>query len=71
MELDLLNGFVGKTVIHPNQIPIVNEMLRVSTLDYEDAKSILDWDKNTMWLVSGNVQGTRINELNTHCTWSH
>ena len=30
MELDLLNGFTGKTVIHPNQIPVVNEMLRVS-----------------------------------------
>lgn len=37
MELDLLNGFTGKTVIHPNQIPVVNEMLRVSHQDYADA----------------------------------
>lgn len=36
MELDLLNGFTGKTVIHPNQIPVVNEMLRVSQRDYAD-----------------------------------
>lgn len=44
MELDLLNGFTGKTVIHPNQIPVVNEMLRVSQQDYADARAILNWD---------------------------
>lgn len=44
MELDLLNGFTGKTVIHPNQIPVVNEMLRVSQRDYADARAILNWD---------------------------
>ena len=37
VSMNLLNGFTGKTVIHPSQIPVVNEMLRVSSRDYADA----------------------------------
>ena len=44
MELDLLNGFTGKTVIDPNQITVVNEILRVSQRDYADARAFLYWD---------------------------
>ena len=38
LQLDRLNGFIGKTVIHPNQIPIVNESLKVRNTDLEDAQ---------------------------------
>ena len=69
-ELDLANGFIAKTVIHPNQIPVVNDVLRVSRADYEDAKKILNWEQNQTWLVSGSTEGTRMNEYNTHWRWA-
>ena len=68
LELDLLNGFTGKTVIHPSQIPVVNEMLRVSSRDYADARSILNWDKDG--LVAASRDGDRMNEYNTHFNWA-
>ena len=70
MELDLLNGFTGKTVIHPNQIPVVNEMLRVSRQDYADARAILNWDTGSGSLVSASEDGGRMNEYNTHSRWA-
>lgn len=39
---DQLCGFIGKTVIHPRQIPLVNEAYRVPLKDYNDARSILE-----------------------------
>ena len=41
--LDLINGFVGKTAIHPSQLPVIFESLKVSQSDYEDARNIADW----------------------------
>ena len=70
MELDLLNGFTGKTVIHPSQIPVVNEMLRVSSRDYADARSILNWDRASGSLVSASEGADRMNEYNTHYNWA-
>lgn len=67
---DLLCGFVGKTVIHPNQIKIVNDALRVPSYDLEDAKSILDWDNTSDKLVSGSVAKERMNEYKTHSNWA-
>ena len=66
--LDRLNGFVGKTVIHPKQIPIVNQSLQVSPADYADANSILTWDDPC--LVAPSAEGTRMNEYQTHFRWA-
>ncbi|WP_034855660.1 HpcH/HpaI aldolase/citrate lyase family protein [Ignatzschineria larvae DSM 13226] len=41
LELDLLHGLVGKTVIHPTQISVVEEAYRVPRQSYEEAKQIL------------------------------
>jgi citrate lyase beta subunit len=71
LSLDFLSGFIGKTVIHPNQIPVVNEMLKVSSRDYEDARSILGWDKNGELLVCSSTDATRMNEYNTHFNWAN
>ena len=43
IEADKLNGFVGKTAIHPSQLPVIEEALKVRKSDYEDAKKILNW----------------------------
>ena len=70
MRLDKLNGFVGKTVIHPNQIPVVNEVLKVSKKDYQDALSILGWNQTNILQVSKSVDGERMNEIKTHGNWA-
>lgn len=44
---DKLCGFIGKTVIHPNQIDIVNNSYKVSKKDYQDAQAILNWNKHS------------------------
>lgn len=67
---DKLCGFTGKTVIHPRQIEVVNACYQVSTSNYNDAKSILDWDKDSGSFVSGNQEGVRMNEYKTHLNWA-
>ena len=69
-KLDGLNGFIGKTVIHPKQIPIVNEALKVSKKDYQDAISILGWDQTNTLQVGKSFDGERMNEVKTHGNWA-
>ena len=69
LKLDKLNGFIGKTVIHPKQISVVNEALKVSRKDYEDAKEILNWDENGLQ-VGKSFAGERMNEVKTHTNWA-
>ena len=69
LKLDKLNGFIGKTVIHPKQINVVNEALKVSRKDYEDAKEILNWDENGLQ-VGKSFAGERMNEVKTHMNWA-
>lgn len=63
-------GFIGKTVIHPSQIAVVNDAYRVSRTDYEDACSIQNWDKDSAYLVSANQNKERMNEWKTHSNWA-
>lgn len=41
-QRDLLHGLVGKTVIHPSQITVIHQALKVNSHDYEAALRILD-----------------------------
>lgn len=70
LKHDKLNGFIGKTVIHPNQIDIVNNSLKVSKTDYEDAINILSWSDTNNLLVSKNSSSERMNEIKTHLKWA-
>lgn len=70
LKLDKLNGFIGKTVIHPKQIGVVNEALKVSHKDYEDAKEILNWDETGLQ-VGKSFAGERMNEVKTHINWAY
>lgn len=67
---DKLCGFTGKTVIYPNQISVVNKVYQVTRSDFNDAKAILNWDKKSDSLVSGNLAGERMNEYKTHHNWA-
>ena len=63
---DKLCGFTGKTVIHPNQIPIINRAYQVSRNDFNDAQAILNWNRNSNSFVSGSEAKERMNEYKTH-----
>lgn len=65
---DIQAGFIGKTVIHPKQIELVNKSLYVSKADYDDAVSIANWDAEN--LVSGSSDKSRMNEYKTHYRWA-
>lgn len=70
LEQDKLCGFVGKTVIHPNQIPVVNAAYQVPRHDFEDAKAILNWSAEHHSLVAGSIQKERMNEYKTRYNWA-
>ena len=69
LELDRLNGFIGKTAIHPAQLPMIYDSLKVSRADYEDAKRILDWDADG-FAVAKSADGSRMNEVKCHSRWA-
>ena len=70
LKYDILNGFIGKTVIHPNQISVVVDSLKVNKQDYDDAMEILSWRDDSALLVGGSAQKERMNEVNTHLHWA-
>ncbi len=70
LKEDRLSGFIGKTVIHPKQIPLVQKAYTVTPEDLADAKAILTPADHMASLVSGNVQKQRMNEYKTHTNWA-
>lgn len=69
LSLDRLNGFIGKTCIHPSQLPVIYDSLKVSRVDLDDAKKILSWSSNELG-VEKNVTGSRMNEVKCHKKWA-
>lgn len=67
---DKLCGFIGKTVIHPNQIDVVNHTYQVTQKDYDDACRILNWDNASASAVSASAARERMNERKTHTNWA-
>jgi citrate lyase beta subunit len=69
LALDRLNGFIGKTAIHPSQLPIIVHSMKVSRVDYEDAFAIMHWEENILG-VSKSISSGRMNEVSTHKKWA-
>ena len=68
LELDIQNGFQGKTIIHPSQIDIVNKKYIVNYNEYQDAYNILH--NNEKGGVFKSKNGNQMNEVNPHRTWA-
>ena len=68
IEKDKLNGFIGKTVIHPTQIEIVQEYMKVSRSDYNDAMLLKNTSDNDILVVKGS-NGNML-EHKTHMKWA-
>jgi len=67
VNLDKINGFVGKTIIHPSHISIVNAFQIVSEEEYKDAVMIV---KHQGGGVLKGTNGNKMNETNPHLAWA-
>ena len=67
IELDLANGLLGKTVIHPSHVPVVHAMCVVSHEEYLDA---LDITGSAGGGVKASSYGNKMNELKPHRAWA-
>ena len=69
LALDKANGFIGKSAIHPAQLPIIFDAMKVSRTDFDDANQILNWQSNTHG-VRKSSNGSRMNEVKCHLNWA-
>lgn len=68
LDADAINGFIGKTAIHPAQLPVIQEFYIVDWMDYQDALGILGMNSNIIG-VQKSASG-RMNEVKTHGKWA-
>lgn len=67
IELDLANGLLGKTVIHPTHVALVHAMSVVSHEEYLDALAIAG---NTKGGAAASPYGNKMNEMKPHQAWA-
>ncbi len=65
--LDKANGLLGKTVIHPNQVNIVNALYVVSKEDFLDAEAIVNSHSDG---VIRSSYFNKMNEVKPHLKWA-
>lgn len=65
LELDVAHGLVGKTAIHPSQINLIHEALRVSPEDLSSAKLIISDEAPAVFRHNDAMC-----EPATHCKWA-
>ena len=68
INLDIENGFIGKTVIHPNQVDFVNMMQTVTFDEYIDAINIIE-SANIGGVFKGQ-SNNKMNEVTPHLNWA-
>lgn len=67
IELDLANGLLGKTVIHPTHVALVRAMSVVSHEEYLDALAIAG---NVNGGAAASPYGNKMNEMKPHQGWA-
>ena len=65
--LDKENGIIGKTVIHPSHIELVNALYTVTKEEYMDAISIINSKENG---VIKSKYNNKMNEIKPHVRWA-
>ena len=68
-QLDALNGFNGKTCIHPSQINIVNAAYVVTKELYDDASLIIGKSSETNGILRSPTRN-KMNEVKPHNRWA-
>lgn len=67
--LDQANGLIGKTVIHPSHIKLIQAMHVVTLEDYLDAKAIFESAKTYNGVMKSNFSN-KMNEVKPHYNWA-
>lgn len=68
LEQDKLNGFLGKTSIHPSQLKFIEENYIVDYEDYQDSLSILGAN-DYIGVLKGHGEN-KMNEIKAHINWA-
>lgn len=66
--MDKINGFNGKTIIHPSHIKPVNSLLAVTYEEYADALSIVEGENSG---VLKSEFSNKMNEIKPHLNWAN
>lgn len=69
LSLDKINGFFGKTSIHPVQLPVIAKSNIIDEEDYNDAMSIMGMSTGLIGVAKGSA-GNKMNEVKTHNNWA-
>jgi citrate lyase beta subunit len=70
LDLDIQNGFHGKTIIHPSQINPVSKRFIVSYAEYKDAKSIVEAAEKSATGVFKSTSANQMCEVSPHLAWA-
>lgn len=65
--LDKANGLIGKTIIHPSHISIVNALYVVTKEEYDDARFIVESSRGGAYKSRYN---NKMNEVSPHLNWA-
>lgn len=71
IQLDKVNGILGKTIIHPSHIPIVNALNVVSFEEYQDASQIVQHKTDNNNGATSSFYKNKMNEIKPHLNWAH
>lgn len=71
IQLDKVNGILGKTIIHPSHIPIVNALNVVSFEEYQDASQIVQHKTDDNNGATSSFYKNKMNEIKPHLNWAH
>lgn len=69
IQLDRLNGLIGKTIIHPTHINVVNAMHVVTHEEYLDALDVMGNQQGTVG-VQKSEYANKMNEMKPHYEWA-
>lgn len=67
--INIQNGFVGKTAVHPTQLVPIQSVSCVSYEEYMDACTILDTDNTKTGVISSESKN-KMNEVKPHEIWA-
>lgn len=65
IALDKVNGLLAKTAIHPSQLDLIHSEYKVTSIEYYEAKLILDADAKSVFKLHGSML-----EPATHRNWA-
>ncbi|TCP57925.1 citrate lyase beta subunit [Tumebacillus sp. BK434] len=67
--LDKENGLIGKTIIHPSQLKIVQSLYAVTCEEYQDAVNILENCDGNRGVIRSD-HANKMNEIKPHLNWA-